>query len=182
MSTGFPTSKQSPMKKISILLAIVGAMLLSPAVADAQNRIAFFSYEEAMHAMPEYEAARKNLGLLRAKYDAEIKRAEDEFNNKYEEFLDGQRDFAPLILQKRQAELQELMRKNVAFKAEAERLLEQAEMEAMEPVKRKIKAALGKIGREHGYAVIVNTDSNACPYIDTTIADDITTIVKDAVQ
>lgn len=116
------------MKKISILLAIVGAMLLSPAVADAQNRIAFFSYDEAMHAMPEYEAARKNLGLLRAKYDAEIKRAEDEFNNKYEEFLDGQRDFAPLILQKRQAELQELMRKNVAFKAEAERLLEQAEM------------------------------------------------------
>ena len=39
-----------------------------------------------------------------------------------------------------------------------------------------------KIGKERGYAVILNTDSNACPYIDTTIADDITTIVKDALR
>lgn len=155
---------------------------MSPSKADAQNRVAFFSYDEAMHVMPEYVAARKNLGLLRTKYDAEMKRAEDEFNNKYEEFLDGQRDFAPLILQKRQAELQELMQKNIAFKAKAERLFAQAEKEAMTPVHQKMKEVLQKIAKERGYAFIVNTDSNACPYIDAAMADDITTIVKAALQ
>jgi outer membrane protein len=87
-----------------------------------------------------------------------------------------------LILQKRQAELQELMQKNIAFKADAERLLTQAEKDAMAPVTEKMKTALQKIGKERGYAVILNTDSNACPYIETTIADDITTIVKDALR
>jgi outer membrane protein len=74
------------------------------------------------------------------------------------------------------------MQKNIAFKAEAERLLTQAEKDAMAPVAEKMKTALQKIGKERGYAVILNTDSNACPYIDTTIADDITTIVKDALR
>ena len=166
---------------LNTLLAMC-LFFLAPMAASAQNRIAYFSYDEAMKSMPEYVLAQNNIGSLRTKYDAEMKRAEDEFNNKYEEFLDGQHDFAPLILQKRQAELQELMQKNIAFKAEAERLLAQAEKDAMDPVTEKMKTVLQRIGKERGYAVILNTDSNACPYIDTTIADDITTIVKDALR
>lgn len=166
---------------LNTLLAMC-LFFLAPMAASAQNRIAYFSYDEAMKSMPEYVLTQNNIGSLRTKYDAEMKRAEDEFNNKYEEFLDGQHDFAPLILQKRQAELQELMQKNIAFKAEAERLLAQAEKDAMAPVTEKMKTVLQRIGKERGYAVILNTDSNACPYIDTTIADDITTIVKDALR
>lgn len=170
------------MKKISTIFTVICLLILLPSTANAQNRVAYFSYDEAMHAMPEYVTAQKNIASLRGKYTAEMKRAEDEFNNKYEEFLDGQRDFAPLILQKRQAELQELMQKNIAFKAEAERLLTQAEKNMMIPVHQKMKEVLRKIGMERHYAFILNTDNNSCPYIDTTIADDITAIVKDALQ
>lgn len=170
--------------KATILYALLALCLLvlAPMTANAQNKIAYFSYDEALKSMPEYVTAQKNISSLRSKYSAEMKRAEDEFNNKYEEFLDGQHDFAPLILQKRQAELQELMQKNIAFKAEAERLLAQAEKDAMASVKEKMSTALQSIGKQRGYAVILNTDSDACPYIDTTIADNITTIVKDALR
>ena len=85
--------------------------------------------------MPEYAIARTNLQDLRNKYDAETKRVEEEFNRKYEEFLEGQSDFAPTILQKRQTELQELLKKNVAFKAEIAKLLKQAEKEAYAPLR-----------------------------------------------
>ncbi len=77
--------------------------------------------------MPGYAIAKHNMDELRAKYDEETKRVETEFNSKYEEFLDGQRSYAKTILEKRQAELRELMEKNIAFKAEAARLLNQAE-------------------------------------------------------
>ncbi len=75
---------------------------------------------------------------LRAKYDEETKRVETEFNTKYEEFLDGQRSYAKTILEKRQAELRELMEKNIAFKAEAAKLLNQAETDAYAPLKTQI--------------------------------------------
>lgn len=73
--------------------------------------------------MPGYAIAKHNMDELRGKYDEETKRVETEFNSKYEEFLDGQRSYAKSIFEKRQAELRELMEKNIAFKAEAARLL-----------------------------------------------------------
>src|SRR3712207_1556066 len=103
------------MKKLLLLLSF----MLLPFAADAQVlhlKIGYFSMDSVLQAMPEYVASQKNIADLTAKYEAETKRVEAEFNKKYEEFLDGQRDFAPSILKKRQAELQELMDKNVAFK------------------------------------------------------------------
>ena len=43
------------------------------------------SYEAALKAMPDYAVAQKSLDELKAKYDAEVKRVEDEFNKKYSE-------------------------------------------------------------------------------------------------
>lgn len=156
--------------------------LLFPVIASAQARFGYFSYEKTMTSMPEYRVVVDNMNDLKAKYDAETKRVEEEFNKKYEEFLDGQRDFAPTILQKRQTELQELLKRNVAFKAESERLLAEAEKEAYAPLHQKIQATLQKIGAEKGYAFILNTDGNACPYIDPTMGEDVTELLKTAMR
>ena len=126
-----------------------------------------------MKAVPEYATAQKNIADLRVKYDEETKRSEDEFNKKYEEFLDGQRDFAPTIMQKRQAELQDMMEKNIAFKKEAQRLLAQAEQDAMAPVKGKVLDAIRKLGQERGYAFILNADGDALPYVDMAYGDNL---------
>lgn len=156
--------------------------LLLPLMVDAQVQFGYFSYEKTLKSMPEYKVVIDNMNDLKSKYDTETKRAEDEFNKKYEEFLDGQRDFAPTILQKRQAELQELLKRNVAFKAESERLLAEAEKEAFAPLHKKISGALQKIGAEKGYAFILNTDSNACPYIDPVMGEDVTDMIKEAMK
>ena len=133
----------------------------------------FISYSAALQQMPEYAIAKRNIADLRIKFDAEAKRSEEEFNKKYEEFLEGQRDFAPSILRKRQSEIQDLMEKNVAFKAEAKRLLEQAEQDAMAPVREKLNQMLTTIGRQRGYAFILNTDNDALPFIDMSQGEDV---------
>ena len=141
-------------------------------------RFGYFSYDSIFRSLPEYEIAQKNLADLRSKYDAELKRAEDEFNQKYEEFLEAQRDLVPSILQKRQLELQELMEKNMAFKNEARRLLRQAELDAYAPIKKKINDAVRLIGNGHGLAFVLNTDGDACPFIDPNFGMDITENIR----
>ena len=164
------------MRRYSILLLI----LMLPLLAGAQVKFGYFSYGEAFVSMPEYALAQANLKDLQSKY--EPKRAEDEFNRKYEEFLDGQSDFAPTILQKRQTELQELLKKNVAFKAETAKLLKQAETEAYAPLREKLRKVLDKIGAERGYAFILNTDGDACPYIDPEMGEDVSQLVREALR
>lgn len=140
-------------------------------------RFGYLSCDSVLHAMPEYAIAKKNLAELQAKYDNEMKRVEDEFNQKYEMFLEGQRDFAPSILQKRQAELQELMEKNTAFKEDSRKLLANARKEALDPIKAKVQRAIRQIGQARGLAFILNTDHNAIPYTDAVMGEDITEAV-----
>lgn len=145
-------------------------------------RFGYLSYSAALKLMPDYIAARRSVDDLRAKYDAEMKRVEAEFNQKYEQFLEGQRDFAPSILQKRQAELQDLMDKNIAFKQKAQQLLKNAENEAYTPVYQKLDAAIQRVGHAQGLAFILNTDEHAVPYINTLAGTDVTDAVVNATK
>lgn len=159
----------------------VGAQLATTA-AQPVLRFGYFSFEQVFHTMPGYAIAKHNMDELRGKYDEETKRVETEFNSKYEEFLDGQRSYAKSIFEKRQAELRELMEKNIAFKAEAARLLKKAEEEAYAPLKAKMNAALQQIGKENGFAFILNTDNNATPYLSAEMGVDITEALKEKIK
>ena len=155
-----------------------------PAAVAAQPawRFGYFSFEQVFHTMPGYAIAKHNMDELRAKYDEETKRVETEFNTKYEEFLDGQRSYAKTILEKRQAELRELMEKNIAFKAEAAKLLSQAETDAYAPLKTQINEAAKQIGKEKGFAFIINTDNNATPYLSEEMGEDITAVLEEKLK
>lgn len=135
--------------------------------------IGYFSYDRALRSLAEYEQAEEQLEQLAAQYAAETQRVEDEFNAKYENFLKEQKDLAPAILQKRQAELQDLMEKNIAFKKEAQRLLRSAREDALAPLRELIFTTLRVIALERGYILVVNTDADACPYLDPERAEDI---------
>ena len=172
------------------LFALSASAQQNPAVGAQQAttaaqpvlRFGYFSFEQVFHTMPGYAIAKHNMDELRGKYDEETKRVETEFNSKYEEFLDGQRSYAKSILEKRQAELRELMEKNIAFKAEAARLLKKAEKEAYAPLKAKMNAALQQIGKENGFAFILNTDNNATPYLSAEMGVDMTEALKEKIK
>lgn len=166
------------MKKL-FLLIVLGVLSLT---ANAQTRFGYFSFDNVLKSMPDYVMAQRSIDDLRQKYDAEMKRAEDEFNSKYEEFLDVQKDLVPAILRKRQAELQEMMQKNINFKNESQRLLKQAEADAFAPVKNKLYNALTKVGQAQGYAFILNTDGDVCPYVNPEIGEDATELIKEALN
>lgn len=164
--------------------SILFLLLLSlPLLASAQSlKFAYFSYDEVLKSMPDYVVAARNLDELRAKYDAELQRSENDFHAKYEDFLEGQKDFAPSILKKRQAELQEMIDKNEAFKQESQRLLNQAQADAYAPVVAKLNAAIRQMGTTKGYAFILNTDNNALPYVDALVGEDITEMLKNMLK
>ena len=89
-----------------------------------------------------------------------------------------QSTLVPTILRKRQTELQDLMAKNVEFRKDAERLLKQAETDALSPVRRRLNEAVAAVGKDQGYAFILNTDNDACPYINPEMGEDATELIK----
>ena len=82
-------------------------------------KFGFLSYEAALQSMGEYALVQKQMADLRTQYEAETKRVEDEFNAKYEDFLEGQREFPKTILQKRQTNCRSSCRRTSSSKRTA---------------------------------------------------------------
>ena len=172
------------------LTTILSLLLLLPFCGEAEGafstlcaqdipevRVAQFgylSYNDIFQRMPEYAEAQDSFAQLKAKYDAEAERAEDEFQRKFAEFLQGQKDFPATIMQKRQMELQDLMDKSVAFRQETQRLLKQAEAELQAPVADKLNKAIQAVAAEQGLTFVLNTDNNAVPFIHPQVGVNIT--------
>ena len=170
------------MKRLAIILTSMCIFLSLHAQEDATFHFGYLSYEAALKSMPDYAVVQQKLADLRQQYQDETLRVEDEFNRKYEEFLEGQREFPQSILKKRQMELQELLDKNIAFKENSRKELEKAEQDLMAPLKIRLIEVLDKIGRENGYAFIIDTDVKALPFINPAMGYDLNQQVQDALK
>lgn len=167
------------MKKV-ILVAVMVLTGLS-GYAQKENtgmKFAYLSIDSVMQSMEEYAQLQQDMAAMRQQYEAEMKRVEDDFNKKYEEFLDGQKNFPKTILQKRQSELQEMMDKNIAFKKESLQLLNDTEKTQMDVIRMMVEMAVKTLGMQRGYAFILNTDADATPWLNPALGDDITEDVK----
>ena len=171
------------MKRLAIVIIVMSVFLGVRAQESTPTfRFGYLSYEAALLSMPEYANVQQKMNALREQFQAETLRVEDEFNRKYEDFLDGQRDFPRTILQKRQSELQELMEKNIRFKEQGRQELADAEREAMAPLRIRLIELLSTIGRERGYAFIYDTDTKALPFLNISFGEDINQLVQDALK
>jgi outer membrane protein len=169
-------------KTILFLLLTVVSLAVSAQDAQPKDSVAFkfgyLSYDSVMVAVPDYTELKTNMAQLREQYEAEQKRVENDFNKKYEEFLDGQASFPKTILQKRQSELQEMLDRNIEFKKQSQKMLSEAEANMMEVIKTTINMAVNIIAQERGYAFVLNTDKEAVTFINPTLGEDITEAVK----
>ena len=161
------------MKRLFVFLFVV-----IPVMASAQIQFGYLSYQQVIKEMPEYAQAMQELQTLKAKYDEEAARGEAEFQKKFVDFLQGQKDFPQSIMQKRQAELQTLMDNGVAFRVQVQGLIAQAEKDLVAEVQKKLNRVLLEVGVEYGYGYILNTDDNACPYINPVVGVDVTELVR----
>ena len=151
---------------------ILCLMLLSmPFLAKAQLRFGYLRYTEVCRQMPQYAQVQQQMSDLKAKYEKEATRSEAEFQRKFS-------DCPASILQKRQAELQEVMERGIAFRQEAQDLLAKAEKDLMNGVYAQLDTAIQAVAAQYGYAFVLNTDEHAAPYINPAMGDNITDLVR----
>ena len=149
---------------------------------NSQLLIGFLSYDSALVNMPEYAIAQKRIADTREAYDAEMQRVEKEFNDKYEEFLENRKDYPRTILLKRQNELQDLLQKNIEFKDKSRQELQQIERQILAPLRIRLNETIATIARVKGLSLVVNTDADACPFIEPMTSVDLNEEVRQALN
>lgn len=135
------------------------------------------NYNAVLEMIPEYQEAMRQVAELKVKYDAESLRAEREMQDKFAEFLEGQKSFPENILQKRQHELQTLLEESIAFRHTVQKLLKEAEANYTEPARRRLSAAMSAVAKENSLLFIFDESNDQIPYVDVENVLDVETLV-----
>ena len=157
---------------------LVGLWSLVPQSLMAQQyQFGFLSYGNLLRSLPEYKEAQEALQALKKKYEEEAQYNENKFKRLFADYLQGQKSFPEQIMLKRQKELQEAMEQGISFRKDAQKLLDNAEIELMKPIHAKLDSVLYLVGKENGLLFIGNLDNHGFPFVHSASGVDITNVV-----
>lgn len=175
-------------KKIIFLLSfsITVAILntVSAQFSTASNpsmQVAYINSSELLELVPGKTAASKAIEKLNKKYKDELTLMQNDYNNKYTDFLSNQNNLAESIKLRRMQELYELEQNINRFMKIAQEDIESQEKHLIAPLREKLKEAVDQVGIEQGYVCIYDMSNTAVIFL-TPNAIDATPYVKAKLQ
>jgi outer membrane protein len=157
---------------------IIMALIFPMSIFAQSFKFAHVSSQDVLTVMPEVTKAQAELQSLEKKYSDEIKRTNDEFQKKYQEFLQAMDSLPQNISERRQRELQDMSQRSQQFQEDAQQVMLQKQQELMTPIYQKLDNAIKAVGEAQNVIYIFDVSRTAIPYINTTQSIDVTSLVK----
>lgn len=156
---------------------ILMIMLIIPMSIFAQ-KFGHVNTSNIIPAMPEYQKAQTELKTLQKTYSDDLKRLEDEFSKKNQEYQSKAKTLPANIKKRRESELQELYTRMQQAAKDSEAALQKASQEKFSVISKKVNTALKAIGTSEGYVYIFDLAGQAPVFINETLSTDVTTKLK----
>jgi outer membrane protein len=130
-----------------------------PVMGFSQEKIAYVNYLEIFPSMPEYELMLDSLEAEKANFLEEIKADQEEFNKKYEEFVEKQTTLTDNLKEKRMAELQDMRARAENFQVQAQTKLDELQRNLFGAITEKIDAALKEVSEQNNFSYVIDAAS-----------------------
>ena len=169
------------MKKfLKLTLALV--FVLGASSASAQ-KLARVDLAAIVPNMSEYTEAVTNLEALGKELSTQLEQMQVELNNKYAEYEKSVATFSDSVRQMKERELMDMQQRLSDMQQIAQQDIQKKEAELMNPIYEKANAAVDKVAKAGGYAVVFSTAgdqaaSAGLAYFDPAALTDITPAVK----
>jgi outer membrane protein len=144
------------MKRLTVCLA---AVLMIPALAAAQSKIAHINSEAIMQALPEAQDAQKSLDALVAQWEGELQKMQDDWKKKFDEYEKKKLILTEQARADQERQLRELDAsisdlRNRKFGQNGE--LFQKQNEVMKPIQNKLFQVLEDVAKDDGWDYILD--------------------------
>ena len=161
------------MKKIALCLLVC----LVAATSIQAQKIGWTSADSVARALPEFQQAIAQLRKSSNSYNQELKRKQEEFNRKYQSFVqDAQAgNMLPAIQESREAELQRLNEELKGFEQRANQYIAAERQQLLAPIYNRIEKAIRAEGKAGNYDFIFEQDElRSVPFLVYKSEDDLT--------
>jgi len=164
------------MKKI-VLLAF--CVLSFGALSQAQNlKFGHLNTNELISLMSERDSAVVKLQAYQNELEETLEGMGTEYNNKVNEYQRKQNEWAPVVLESKQRELQELGQRIQQFQANAQQDMAQMQQTLMTPVIEKAQNAITKVAKANNLVYVFDLSVGALIYFDDSVSLDLLPLAK----
>jgi outer membrane protein len=148
---------------------VLFALLLLPAGAIAQEKIAYFNPSEIIVIMPEWKQMQDSLQKMQTFMQKEMEILREEYNKKYQALMNEGEGLIESIKLRRMQEIQDLEQRASVFNEQSQQELEQTYRTLSEPIQKKIRDAVQAVGKAHNFLFVL--EGNGLWYISPNAAD-----------
>ncbi|WP_264552262.1 OmpH family outer membrane protein [Flavobacterium sp. N2038] len=147
------------MKQIKTLLIAAILILGASNTMNAQAKVAHVDVSEIMSKMPAMLDAQNQLQKLSGTYDAEYKKMVDEYQTKIKKYEAEAATVTEAINGERSKEVQDMQKRIVDYRDNAQKELQQKESDIVKPLMEKVRASIQKIGKAKGFQYVLDGSS-----------------------
>ncbi|UFH47595.1 OmpH family outer membrane protein [Flavobacterium galactosidilyticum] len=144
------------MKQIKTLLIAAILMLGANQTITAQAKTAHVDVSEIMTKMPAMLDAQKQLEKLSTTYDADYKKMVEEYQAKLKKYEAEAATVTEAINGDRSKEVQDMQKRIVDYRDNAQKELQQKESDIVKPLMEKVRASIQKVGKAKGFQYVLD--------------------------
>ena len=144
------------MKRLKSLLIATVLFLGASQTINAQAKTAHVDVNEIISKMPAMLDAQKQLEKLSATYDAEYKKMVEEYQGKLKKYEAEAATVTEAINGERSKEVQDMQKRIVDYRDNAQKELQQKESDIVKPLMEKVRASIQKVGKAKGFQYVLD--------------------------
>ena len=144
------------MKQIKTLLIAAILILGANQTINAQAKSAHVDVSEIMSKMPAMLDAQKQLEKLSGTYDADYKKMVEEYQAKLKKYEAESATVTDEINGDRSKEVQDMQKRIVDFRDNAQKELQQKESDIVKPLMEKVRASIQKVAKAKGFQYVLD--------------------------
>ncbi|WP_248724223.1 OmpH family outer membrane protein [Seonamhaeicola sp. ML3] len=145
------------MKHLKTILLATAVCIGSISFSQAQSKVAHINTQELIAAMPEMKAAQKEIQALQKTYETDYQASVTEFQNKAKQYDAESATKTDEENAKRVQEIQGMQQNIQQFQADAAQNIRKKEIDLLQPITEKAKAAILKVGRAQGFDYVLDS-------------------------
>ncbi len=149
------------MKHLKTLLFAAVLCIGSVSLTNAQSNVAHINTQKLIDAMPSAITAKSELEKLAKTYEVDIRSMVTEFENKIKQYDAEATTKTDEENSKRVQEVGEIQNSIQQYRVQAQQDLQKKEQELFEPIYKKAKAAIQKVGKAQGFQYILDSREGA---------------------
>jgi outer membrane protein len=166
------------LQKLLLVTTFFSLMAFTTVAQSTSLKIGYTNVDYILSKLPEAKQIESDLKTHEEQLGAQLQSKMKEFEEKYKVFMETQETMEPVIRNDKQSELQTLQTNIQKFQQEAERSLQQKQVELLKPAYEKIQASIDKVAKDNGYTHIFSNDAGGVPILlYATEQDDISNLV-----